>query len=260
MTDTRLRVTYIGGPTALVELSGLRLLTDPTFDAAGTTYPTPLYTLRKTAGPAVSAEELEPLHAVLLSHDHHFDNLDNAGRAVLARTMRVLTTPAAAAKLGGAAVALGPWQSTELATPRRRVVRVTGTPARHGPAEADRGPVTGFVLISEDHPEHGIYLSGDTVWYEGVAEVARRFPIRVALLFMGAARLPEVGPQHLTFTAAEGVEAAKAFAEATIVPLHFEGWAHYSESRSQIETAFAGAQLKHRLRLLVPGAVTDFPG
>ena len=35
MSSSRLQLTYIGGPTALLELGGLRLLTDPTFDPAG---------------------------------------------------------------------------------------------------------------------------------------------------------------------------------------------------------------------------------
>src|SRR5439155_26719895 len=46
------RITYIGGPTALLEFAGARFLTDPTFDPGGTAYPTPHYTLHKTAGPA----------------------------------------------------------------------------------------------------------------------------------------------------------------------------------------------------------------
>ena len=46
-----LTVTYIGGPTALIEIGGLRLLIDPTFDPAGTEYRTPAYVLRKTQGP-----------------------------------------------------------------------------------------------------------------------------------------------------------------------------------------------------------------
>jgi L-ascorbate metabolism protein UlaG (beta-lactamase superfamily) len=75
---------------------------------------------------------------------------------------------------------------------------------------------------------------------------------------MGAARVPEVGPQHLTFTAAEAVSAARLFGDAVIVPLHFEGWAHYSESRSHIDAAFADARLTHRLRILESGEVADF--
>src|SRR6478672_128131 len=87
-----LRITYIGGPTALIEIGPLRLLTDPTFDPAGTEYPTPAYTLVKSQPPAVPAEAVGRIDAVLLSHDHHFDNLDHAGRAVLAGAGRVLTT------------------------------------------------------------------------------------------------------------------------------------------------------------------------
>ncbi|HEX5438313.1 MAG TPA: MBL fold metallo-hydrolase [Gemmatimonadaceae bacterium] len=93
MTELSLRITYIGGPTALLEVGGLRLLTDPTFDPAGSEYRTPVYTLRKTQGPAVEPDGIGPLDVVLLSHEHHFDNLDQAGRALLGRAGRVLTVP-----------------------------------------------------------------------------------------------------------------------------------------------------------------------
>jgi L-ascorbate metabolism protein UlaG (beta-lactamase superfamily) len=255
MQGARLKINYIGGPTALLELAGLRLLTDPTFDPAGREYPTSLYTLRKLMSPAISVESLGVIDAVLLSHDHHFDNLDHAGRDVLKNAGVVLTTEAGATRLGGRAVGLAPWQDFELPAPGGASLRVVGTPARHGPAGGDRGPVTGFVLTLADASEGAVYLSGDTVWYEGVAEVARRFPVRVAMLYMGAARVPEVGPSPLTFTADEAVEAARAFPDAVIIPLHYEGWAHFSESRGQVEDAFCAAGLSHRLRWLNPAAL-----
>lgn len=34
---SQLRIPLIGGPTALIELDGFRLLTDPTFDPPGIT-------------------------------------------------------------------------------------------------------------------------------------------------------------------------------------------------------------------------------
>ena len=74
---------------------------------------------------------------------------------------------------------------------------------------------------------------------------------------MGAARVAAVGRWHLTFTAAEGVEAARAFEDSAVVPLHFEGWEHFSESRTDIERAFAQAGLAHRLRWLEPGRPTE---
>lgn len=60
-------LTLIGGPTALIEACGFRLLTDPTFDAPGE-YKLPHITLEKTRGPAATMEEIGPVDAVLLSH------------------------------------------------------------------------------------------------------------------------------------------------------------------------------------------------
>lgn len=253
----QLRVTYVGGPTALIEVGGLRLLTDPTFDPAGSEYRTAVYTLHKTQGPGLSVEEIGAIDAVLLSHDQHFDNLDVAGRAMLSRASRVITTPAGAERLGGNAVGLESWQSMELPVADGGVVRVTGTPARHGPAGADRGPVTGFVLEPSSEDEPAIYITGDTVWYDGVAEVARRFTVGAVLLFAGAARVREVGPAHLTFDAREAVELARAFPAAVIVPLHYEGWRHFSEGRAELERAFGEAGIASRLRWLEAGEARE---
>ena len=244
-------LTYIGGPTALLEIGGLRLLTDPTFDPAGTDYPTPVYTLRKTQAPAIDASVLGRVDAVLLSHDHHFDNLDRAGRALLAEVPVTLTTTAGAERLGETARGLAPWESAQLGD----AVRVTATPARHGPAGGDRGPVIGFVLTSPGQ-DGAVYVSGDTVWFDGVEEIGRRFTIGVALLNMGAAKVAVAGPHALTFTADDGVALARAWPFARIVPLHYEGWEHFTESRAQIQQAFEAAGLEARLAWLPPGRPT----
>lgn len=247
MTKHPLTLTYVGGPTVLLEFGAVRLLTDPTFDPPGGQYTTGPVTLHKVSGPALAAEAIGPVDYVLLSHDHHFDNLDHRGRALLAHANLVLTTEEGAGRLGGNSVGLHTWQSLDLATATGPALRVVATPARHGPQAMNRGPVIGFVLSFADEPEQCVYFSGDTVWYEGVAEVARRFPIKAAILNLGAARVPEVGPDHLTMTAEEAVEVARAFQGATIVPLHFEGWRHFSEGKDEIALAFAKAGLTTRL-------------
>jgi L-ascorbate metabolism protein UlaG (beta-lactamase superfamily) len=253
MTSPQIKITYIGGPTALLEVGGLRLLTDPTFDAPGLEYK-PGARLHKTEGPAVSLEDLGQVDVVLLSHDHHFDNFDLAGKAMASKAGKVLTTKAGAERLRGNAVGLMPWEETSIPTADGRTLRITATPAQHGPSHMERGPVIGFVLSPDD--DYAIYISGDTVWYEGVAEVGRRFPIHTAILNLGAARVPEVGPWNLTFTAEEAVQAAKAFPEWTIVPLHYEGWKHFSESKAVVASAFSAAGLNERLHWLDPGIPT----
>src|SRR4051794_35885628 len=188
---------------------------------------------------------------ISISHDHHFDNLDGSGQRLLAAADRVLTTIEGAARLGGHATGLKPWDSVSLGP-----LTITATPARHGPEGGDRGPVIGFVLQGTEG-EGATYVSGDTVLYEGVFEVAQRFDVRRALLFMGAARVAAVGPQHLTFTAQEATEVARQMPRAQIVPLHFEGWAHFSEGRDVIERAFAEAGLSNRLLWGTPGKRVD---
>jgi L-ascorbate metabolism protein UlaG (beta-lactamase superfamily) len=255
------RATYIGGPSALLEVEGFRFVTDPNFDPAGSTYETPVYTLHKSSGPGVTAEALGQIDAVLLSHDHHFDNLDRAGRAMLSYAMRTLLPVAGVERVGGNALGLTPWQSVVIGDGARGSLRVTATPARHGPPNGDRGPVIGFLLsrgadeLTPSTP--AVYVSGDTVWYEGVEAVAGHADVRVAFLFMGAARVREVGPAHLTMTAEEGVLVARAMPNALIVPLHFEGWEHFSEGREVIQAAFAAAGLSDRVRWLVRGSVVS---
>lgn len=244
-------VTYIGGPTVRLDVAGLRLLTDPTFDGRGV-YEGATSTLTKLRGPALDAAAVGHVDAVLLSHDHHVDNLDHAGRALLASVHRVLTTPLGASRLGAGAIGLEPWQSTELASSEGGALRITATPARHGPAGGDRGPVTGFVLTRGDTGP-AVYVSGDTVWFEGVAEVVRRFDIVIAVLFMGAARVAATGAAAITMTAADGVQFARACPGATIVPVHFEDWAHFSEHGDTIQRAFEAAGLAQRLRWPVRG-------
>jgi L-ascorbate metabolism protein UlaG (beta-lactamase superfamily) len=259
MSARHLTLTYIGGPTALLEFGHVRLLTDPTFDPAGGAYPSGPATLRKLSAPTLAADALGPIDAVLLSHDHHSDNLDRAGRDLLPCAARVLTTVDGATRLGGNATGLRPWQTIELPGANGQPLTVVATPARHGPADHDRGPVIGFVCFFADAPGDAVYFAGDTVWYDGVAEVARRYPVRAAILNLGAARVPEVGPFALTMTADDGIEAARAFPDAAIVPLHFEGWAHFSEGRDQIARTFAAAGLGARLHWPDPGRPIQLP-
>ncbi|QPF84485.1 MBL fold metallo-hydrolase [Bradyrhizobium genosp. L] len=246
-------ITLIGGPTALIEIDGFRLLTDPTFDAPGD-YQLPHVKLEKLTGPALSAGDVGEIDAVLLSHDQHSDNLDHSGRDFLKRAKRVLTTVAGAKRLGGSAEGFAPWASTELKK-GGRTLTVTATPARHGPAgiEPLSGDVIGFV-VEPAKPGRPVYVSGDTTWFDGVAEVARRFDCGVVLPFAGAAQTR--GPFHLTMDTNDTIETARAFADAVIVPVHTDGWAHFRQSAADLRMSFDTLGFGRRLRILEPGVAT----
>jgi L-ascorbate metabolism protein UlaG (beta-lactamase superfamily) len=253
------RITHIGGPTALIEIGSLRLLTDPTFDPAGSHYTRGSVEIIKKTGPALDASTIGAVDAVLLSHDHHGDNLDPAGRAYLPQARRVLTTPAGAQRLGGNALGVSTWQTVNLEGADGLRVRVTATPARHGPEQIEEviGDVAGWI-VEWDGQRHGaLYISGDTVLFEGLEELAHRYHIGTALLHFGAAHVEVYGPFHLTMTGEEGAQFTRLLGkDATIIPIHYEGWAHFTQGRTEIEQAFASAGLEHRLRFLPFGQPT----
>ncbi len=241
----KLGFTFLGGPTAVLELGGVRLLTDPTFDAPGE-YPIGARVLTKTEPSATT--EVGAIDAVLLSHDQHPDNLDTAGRKFLESAPLTLTTPTGAERLGGTARALKPWEDTQVGP-----LTITAVPALHGPegAEPVTGEVTGFVLHGEGVPT--VYVSGDNASLDLVREIGSRFTIDIAVIFAGAARTALFDGAPLTLTSADAAEAAKILDAAKVAPLHFRGWGHFSEGPDTLREAFEAAKLTDRLTLLEPG-------
>ena len=242
MTD--LRVTHIGGPTALIEFDGWRLLTDPTFDSPGRRYTFGWGSAsRKAAGPAIAAADIGPIDAVLLSHDHHADNLDDAGRALLPSAGRVLTTTAGAKRLGGNAFGLTPWASYTLRADGRPTIEVIATPCRHGPPASRpiTGDVIGFALSWPGQVHGSLWISGDTVLYDGVRQVAARLQVGTALLHLGGVQFGVTGPVRYTMTVKDGVELLELIRPHTAIPIHYEGWTHFRQNRAVMDEEFGKA-------------------
>src|SRR5262249_46930784 len=136
----------------------------------------------------------------------------------------VLTTPGGAERLGGASRGLAPWASIDIPCPDGGTLRVTATPALHGPRSFAHllADVAGFVLAADDAPT--LYVSGDNASLDVVREIGERLgPIDIAVLFAGAAQTARIPNQNLTLGSAEAAEAAKILRAPTVVPLHFNG-------------------------------------
>ena len=259
-----LRVTHIGGPTVLLEVGGWRILTDPTFDPPGKRYFFGWGTMsRKLAGPSVPVGEIGELDAILVSHDQHDDNLDPTGRELLPKAGAIVTTEAGAKRLGGTARGLAPWATTTLEAPGRPSIEITATPCRHGPPGSRPivGDVIGFALRWEGQQNGVLWISGDTVLYEGVREVPRRFDVSTALIHLGGVRFPVSGPLRYTMNARQMVNLGIALGDAALIPIHYEGWKHFRQGRAAIEQeiARARADVRERVRWLEIGTPTDVP-
>lgn len=248
-SQPQLRIQLIGGPTAVLEYGGLRWLTDPTFSPPGS-----YAGLTKLTGPAVEPSQLDPVDVVLLSHHQHSDNLDPAGRALLPSATRVLSTTKAAAELGGNVVGMEPWSELEIDTPGGGIVNVTAVHAQHGPDGSDeiQGPVLGFVLSATGAER--IYFSGHNASRDVVRTIVQKTgEIAIAILNAGAVQLPKFDRAYLTLSADQAADATKILGARTVIPLHFEGWTHFTQGADELKAAFSGNGIRDRLLMLERG-------
>ncbi len=250
-------VTLVGGPTTVIEYAGLRLITDPTFDEPMSYGPEMTgydqITLVKTRPPAVPAARVGTVDVALVSHDH-WDNFDQAGRELTAHVPHAFSTDVVSQLVPGVQV-LADWESRTVPAPDGRTVTITAVPAHHGPEGVWQaiGPVIGFVV--EAPGEKTIYVSGDNSDVDVVRDVAARYPgIGIALLFVGGPSFPEVlGPDYITFSDETATDAAEVLSGATVIPVHADSWAHFSQTTSSMKKVADERGVGDRVIALAPG-------
>jgi len=257
-----LEITFIGTATAVLEINGVRFLTDPFFSPAGTKFPlTPDFALEVGEDPALRLDQLPAIDAILLSHEDHPDNLDPLGRQLL-DGRHVFTTRDGAKNLAPrpAVQGLGPWNETDISIAGKRF-HIIGTPTKH----VNGGECTGFIITGEDFGvgrdglPNAIYFSGDTVHIPELKEMASRYHICAAVLNLGNAHAPEdasmpEGPRYQITM--DGRSAARLFREIkaeVLVPMHYESWKHFTQFGQELRKAFEEEGILDQVRWLDPG-------
>ncbi|MGZ3097519.1 MBL fold metallo-hydrolase [Streptomyces sp. H62] len=247
LDDDSLRLHFVGNATLLLQYRDLSLLTDPNFlhrgERAHLGYG---LTSRRLTEPALDPADLPGLDAVVLSHLHG-DHWDRRARRSLSRSLPIVTTPHASRRLQGVhgfhrAVGLRTWQEE---TVRRggTQVRVTALPGRHAGHPVLRRllpPVMGSLLEfgpADGPPRHRLYISGDTMPFDGLEEIARRIPgPDLAVLHLGGTTLP--GGFVVTMDGRQGAEVARLVRARLVLPVHY---GDYTVFRSPIDDFLAEA-------------------
>lgn len=224
-------ILFVGNATLLIRYGALTLLTDPNFLHRGQyAYLGKGLVSRRLAEPALSPEELpDDLDAVILSHLHG-DHWDRTARRRLDRSLPILTTPHASRRLQALhgfsrAVGLRVWQEHTLVRDGT-LLRLTALPGRHapGPARWLLPPVMGSLLEFGDAGgpvRLRLYLTGDTLMFPGVREIARRCPeLDLAVVHLGGTRLP--GGLLVTMDAVQGAELIETVRPRRVLPVHYE--------------------------------------
>ncbi|GAB3572400.1 MBL fold metallo-hydrolase [Amycolatopsis endophytica] len=227
-------LTFIGTATTLVRLGPFTLLTDPNFLHRGqwSYFGQGLVSRRRTE-PAAQVADLPPLDGVVLSHLHG-DHFDRVARRDLPADVPILTTGHAATRLSKhgfrSTVALDTWHS-ETFTDGAAKLTVTAVPARHsrGPLNRILPPVMGSIWEFSAHPGAAtlrIYVSGDTIMHDELAEIRRRYPeIDLAVLHLGGTRVLGV---LVTMDDRQGGRMLDLIRPGHVVPVHFDDYGKFT--------------------------------
>jgi len=239
-----LRVTFINHATVLVQIDGLNLLTDPVWsDRIG---PVSFAGPTRVRPPGIRFEDLPPIDAVVVSHNH-YDHLDlpTLRRVGAAHNPRFFVGLGNASTLHDARIAnvqeLDWWQTVEL----RNGVRLTAVPAQHtsnrGLADRDRTLWAGFVI--EGRGGYA-YFAGDTGFGPHFAQIRDRFgPPRLAILPIGAFR-PEWFMHPVHVSPAEAVEAHLVLGAHRSVAMHFGTFRMADDGQDEPVEELAAARVR----------------
>jgi L-ascorbate metabolism protein UlaG (beta-lactamase superfamily) len=107
-----------------------------------------------------------------------------------------------------------------------------------------------------------LWVTGDTVLYDGLRQVAGRLRVDTALLHLGCVRFPVTGPVRYSMTAREAVQLCRLVRPRTAIPVHYGGWTRFHQGRTAIEQELeqAPADIRGSISWLPIGASIGIAG
>lgn len=189
---------------------------------------------------------------------HHFDR---AGKELAKSAPLILSTQAAAKAVPGV-TGLRVWDSYMVENEKVPGLKITATPCQHRPwwlPEFFSGPVIGFVLEFPGQSNGVLYISGDTVYFKGIPEIAQRFPkIDIGIFHLGSAQFRYLsGLGRYTMDGKDLEKAVAVLKPNKVLPIHYRGWSHFKESEELLRKQLKNkGLLEGKVQFLVSGERT----
>lgn len=245
-----LRITWLGHSSILIEIDGKRVLTDPVWSERVS--PVSWAGPKRFFEPPLKLEDLPPLDAVVISHDH-FDHLDEATLSMLKERVPLFAVPLGVdsylEKLGiprERIQTLDWWEDVQIGD-----VTLTATPARHfsGRSLFKQDPTlwAGWAIAG---PKHRVFFSGDTAMFPGFKDIGQRLgPFDITLIETGAYDAlwanSHLGPE-------QAAQAHRMLAGRWMMPIHWGTFDLANHSWTEpVERLLVESQ-KDALQVVVP--------
>lgn len=257
-------IFFVGTATVILRCGGFTILTDPNFLHAGDHVHLGYgLTSERLTNPAIDIKNLPPIDFVVLSH-YHGDHFDQIVEEKLRKDLPIITTTAAIAELearnftGG--IGLATWDSVTVEKGSSRL-KITSMPGKHAPAVVDLAmpEVMGSMLefqTANDRTALRLYITGDTLVYEDLEEIPKRYPeIDLALFHLGGTRIMGI---MLTMDAEQGVEAIRIINPKELIPIHYNDYDVFKSPLEDFKKAVEAAGYAERVKYLAHGETYDF--
>jgi len=254
-----MRITYIGHATLLLELDGVRILTDPNFE------PKLGRLLPRVSAPGIALADLPKLDALLLTHAHA-DHLsfDSLGR--LPRDIPLITPPPVAKwlrRLGfESAVPMAPGESMRLGGVTLHAAAATHKGNRYG---FDRWRSAANMYLLEASTT--TFFAGDTALVDDTHHLVERTlwkhgrELDLALLPIGYAPWWKPGFRKGHLTHEDALELFERLRASVFVPYHWGTFRHVTatahDAINRLKARLASHHLSDAVKILEPGETLD---
>ncbi len=261
-------IFFVGTATVILTYGDLTIITDPNFlhagDHAHLGYG---LTSKRLTNPAIDISELPELDFCILSH-YHGDHFDHLCEKKLDKDLPIVTNRHAASVLERKGFRrterLHTWQTIKVTKGETRL-GVTSMPGRHGPGFMDAllPDVMGSMLSlgSEEGSSLYLYISGDTLVFEGLREIAQRFPeIDISLLHLGGTRILNLF--KVTMDGNDGVQLMRLLKPRRTLPIHYNDYTVFKDPLDNFKRAVEKAGFEDSVTYLHHGDTFrfDVPG
>jgi L-ascorbate metabolism protein UlaG (beta-lactamase superfamily) len=257
-------IQFIGTATLLIRYAGFTILTDPNFLHMGEHVHIGYgLTAKRLTNPAIKMSQLPPFDFVLLSHMHE-DHFDLKVQSELDKGTTIVTTPQAATALRRVGFPmmeqLNTWETLTFVKGDYKL-RITAMPGTHGPgALANMLPqVMGSMLEfqnANDQTLVRIYISGDTLLFDALQEIPKRYPnIDMGIFHLGGTRIMGI---LLTMDARQGLDAVELINAKTSIPVHFNDYTVFKSPLEHFQELVKLSGLDERVHYLSHGDTYTF--
>ncbi|QCY69390.1 MBL fold metallo-hydrolase [Antarcticibacterium flavum] len=225
-------IQLIRNATLVIHYAGKKILVDPLLAEKGAYNPFAGGERNPTVELPLSVEDIiENTDLVLVSHTHS-DHFDSVAREVLPRDVKIVNQPADEDY----------FQKLDFSNTHTlqehllwNDINIHRTGGKHGSGEIGKrmGTVSGFVLQAKDQPT--IYIIGDSIWTEEVAQAIEEFKPDIIVANTGGARFPGYEENPILMDEEQTISLLKASGNARVIAVHMEALDHCTTTRASLQ-------------------------